>query len=111
MLLESFVVVPRLLGLGGLSLMVLVDFGVEGDCLLGGRLPCLWGVTNCVLRLSALVETERVVLFVFKDAWSEFGSLSVGIHRSNQIQPQRGLFGSMKVWFAGLDVVLFLHVC
>lgn len=104
------------LGLGGLNLPAATfDLGVEGDCLLRGRL-CFWAVGDCNL-VSPRTDMERLVV-LFTETWSLFCSLSItfpfshgraAIHRSNQLQPQRGLFGSINVWFAEFEE--FLQVC
>lgn len=103
------------LGLGGLNLRATFESGVEGDCLVEARIG-FWAVGDCIL-LSRRVEIERLVELLL-ETWSLFTSLSVvltfshgraAIHRSNQLQPQRGLLGSMNVWFAEFKELL--HVC
>lgn len=95
MLLESSSVPLVPLGLGGLNLTgVTFDLGVEGECLLEGRL-WFWAVGDCNLG-SPRTESERLVL-LFTELRSLFCSLLVALpfsyglaatHRSNQLHPQ-----------------------
>lgn len=98
-------------GLGGFNRDEVFELGVEGDCRLGGPQLCLRAEGECCNLMERLAVLFTVI-------WSELGSLSVGIpfsqgrvaiHRSSQLQPQRGIFGSMNVWFVEFDE--FLHVC
>lgn len=90
-----------LFGLAGAGLLLDTD-GDRGDDMEGDRSSFL---------LTSPTDDERV-------SFTGCCSLSIGvwdshgraaIHRSNQLHPQCGLFGSMKVGFADFD--WFLHIC
>lgn len=90
-----------LFGLNGVSRLLDTD-GDRGDDIEGD-----WSS----LLLTSPTDDERV-------SFTDGCSLSIGlwdshgraaIHRSNQLHPHCGLFGSMNVGFADFDG--FLHIC
>lgn len=107
MLFESSSSVPTTVPLGAA-----LDLGVEGDFLLDGRWLYFWDVGEWILsemdRLVVIFAGIRLLDGSLSAAFAFSGDGRAAIHRSNQLQPQRGLFGSMNVWFAEFE---FLHVC
>ncbi|GKC13946.1 hypothetical protein Tco_1010728 [Tanacetum coccineum] len=91
-----------LLGLDGATRRA--DDGVRGDDMEGDLSSFL---------LTSPTDDERVSFngcgccSLSSGLWDSHGRAA--IHRSNQLQPHCGLFGSMNVGFA--DFVWFLHIC
>lgn len=97
----------------GLNGLILRDLGVEGDWLLS-RLRFRALGEWVFLVWSPWIETElRLEVMERRSPFtcslsieSSFSHGRAAIHRSSQFQPQRGLFGSMNVWFAELVELL-----
>lgn len=110
MLLRSSSLYSQLpLGLAGLvfpDVAGAFDGGVEGDCLLGGRLD-LFGVAGLWIEMARGTDARTILVLGFLVRARSLGSLSDAadrlsqglavIQRSIQLQPQLGFPGSVKV--------------
>lgn len=94
-----------LLGLDGASRLLDTD-GDRGDDVMEGDMSSFLLISPTDdERMSPFTGGCSLSIGVW--VWDSHGRAA--IHRSNQLQPQCGLFGSMNVGFE--DFVWFLHIC